>query len=159
MRFRWAGNGPNSTAYPVYELNNLPDKSNWKVGAYSQSIGFKPKFTDTFLGKGGLELSGTVFIDVDMSTVGLSSIKSVTLSILGRSFNTTTSGSFTWQTFKGTGASPSGGVSNAAPYKWYGANATAAFTPGDGGIKLRIKAGGPSGSLVVNSVEVCFDAS
>jgi hypothetical protein len=141
-----------------YELNNLPD-TNWHVGAYSQSIGYTPVFTDTFLGEGGLDLEGTVFIDVELSTIGLSSIKNVTLSIYGRSFNTTTSGSFSWQTFKGTGASPYGGVANSAPYQWYGANATAAFTPGDGGILLRIKAAGPSNALVVNRVEVCFDAT
>ncbi len=159
MRFRWAGNGPGSTAYVDYELNNLPDTSNWHVGAYSQNIGYTPKFDDTFLAQGGLDLEGTAFIDVDMSTVGLSSIKNVTLAIYGRSFNTTASGSFTWQTFKGTGASPYGGVANSAPYQWYQANATAAFTAGDGGILLRIKPAGPSGALIVNRVEVCFDAT
>ena len=158
-RFRWAGNGSGSTAYVVYELNTLPDTSNWKVGAYSQSIGYKPVFNDVFLGVGGLTLSGTVFIDVDLSSVGLSSIKNVTLSIFGRSYNTTSSGSYSWQTFQGTGASPYGGVSNSAPYQWYSANATAAFTAGNGGIKLRIKPGGPSNSLIVNRVEICFDAT
>jgi hypothetical protein len=143
----------------MYELNNLPDTSTWKVGAYSQSIGFTPVFSDIFLGEGGLDLSGTVFIDVDLSTAGISSIQHVTLSIYGRSFNTTTSGSFTWQTFQGTGASPSGGVSNSAPYKWYSADATAAFTPGNSAVKLRIKAGPPSSALVVNRVELCFDGT
>jgi hypothetical protein len=159
LRFRWDGNGSGSTAYVVYELDSLPDTSKWKVGAYSQSIGYTPVFGDTFLAQGGLDLSGTVFIDVDLSTVGLSSIKHVTLSIYGRSYNTTTSGSFTWQTFQGTGASPSGGVSNSAPYEWYGADATAAFTPGNSAVKLRIKPGPPSGALVVNRVELCFDAT
>jgi hypothetical protein len=88
----------------------------------------------------------------------MSTIKHVTLSIYGRSFNTTTSGSFTWQTFQGTGASPYAGVSNSAPYKWYSADATNAFTPGNAAVKLRIKAGGPSSALVVNRVELCFDA-
>ena len=137
----------------------MPDNASWKVGAYSQSIGYTPVFTDTYLGQGGLDLSGTVFIDVNLSTVGLSSIKSVTLSIYGRSFNTTASGSFTWQTLQGTGASPSGGVANSAPYQWYGANATAAFVPGKSGVLLRIRPGGPSGALVVNRVEICFDAT
>ena len=59
------------------------------------------------------------------STVGLSSIKKVTLAVYGRSFATTTSGSVSWQTFKGIGASPSGGVANSTPYQWYSADATA----------------------------------
>jgi hypothetical protein len=159
LRFRWDGNGSGSTAYVVYELNNLPDTSTWKVGAYSQNIGYTPVFSDIFLAQGGLELSGTVFIDVDLSTAGLSSITHVTLSVYGRSYNTTTSGSFTWQTFQGTGQSPSGGVSNSAPYKWYSADATSAFTPGNAAVKLRIKPGGPSNALVVNRVELCFDAT
>lgn len=159
IRFRWAGNGSGSTAYVVYELNNLPDTSNYKVGSYSQSISYKPVFADVFLAQGGLDLEGTAFIDVDLSTIGLSSIKKVTLAIYGRSFNTTASGSFNWQTFQGTGASPYGGVSNVAPYQWYGADATAAFNAGNGGVKLRIKPDGPSNALIVNRVEVCFDAT
>lgn len=157
VRFRWTGSGPNTRASVNYEANTLPDTSRWRVTANSMSIGYSPVFTDTFLGAGGLELSGTVFIDVELSTVGLGSISNVTLAILGRSFNTTASGSFTWQTFAGMGAAPSGLVANSAPYEWYRANATAAFTPGDGRVLLRIRSGPPSGSLVVNRVEVCFN--
>ncbi len=81
----------------------------------------------------------------------------MTIAVYGRSFNTTASGSFTWQTFSGTGASPSGSVHNSAPYQWYRADATAALPSGDSGILMRLKAGLPSSSLVVNSVEICFD--
>ena len=159
MRFQWKGSYPGSTAYVSYTFNNLPDTSNWKVGAYSTNIGYTPVYDDTYLGAGGLDLEGTAFIDVNMSTAGLSSISHVTLSIYGRSFNTTTSGSFNWQTFQGTGASPYGGVYNSAPYQWYSADATAAFTPGDSGVLLRIKADGPSDALIVDYVEICFDAN
>lgn len=160
-RFRWNGSSSGSTAWISYEENNLPDTSRWRAGAYSRgSIGsYTPTWQDPFLGEGGVELGGTVFFDVELSTMGLSSIRNVTIAIYGRSYNTTTSGSFTWMTFDGSGASPYGGVANSAPYEWYGANATSAFTPGNDGVLLRLEAGGPSNSLVVNTVEICFDAS
>ena len=103
-------------------------------------------------------MSGTVFMDVELSTAGMGSLRGVTLAIYGRSYNTTASGSFTWMTFDGSGAAPSGSVANSAPYRWYRADATAAFRTGNGGVLLRISPGPPSGSLVVNRVEVCFDA-
>jgi hypothetical protein len=158
LRFRWEGSTSGGTAHVVYEANTLPDTSRWHVGAYSSSIGYTPVFRDPFLGEGGLDLSGTVFIDVQLSTEFLSSVVGATLSIYGRSFNTTTSGSFTWQTFSGTGASPHGGVSNSAPYEWYPADATLALPAGDDGTLLRIRPGPPSNALIVRRVEVCFDA-
>ncbi len=159
VRFKWAGSGANSTAYVQYETNELPDTSRWHVGAYSSSISYTPVFTDTHLGEGGLELSGTVFIDVELSTDGLGPLSQVTIAMYGRSFDTTSSGSFTWQTFSGTGATPSGFVANSAPYQWYPADATAALPTGDDNILLRLEAGPPSNSLVVNRVEICFDES
>ncbi|MBO6934507.1 MAG: hypothetical protein JJ863_06020 [Deltaproteobacteria bacterium] len=160
-RFRWNGSSSGSTAWISYEANNLPDTSRWRAGAYSRGpIGsYTPTWQDPFLAEGGVELGGTVFFDIELSTIGLSSIRNVTIALYGRSYNTTTSGSFTWMTFDGSGASPYAGVSNGAPYAWYGANATAAFSPGNGGVLLRLEAGGPSNTLVVNKVEICFDAS
>lgn len=158
VRFRWDGTTSGSTAYVRYEANTLPDTSRWRVSAASSSIGYRPVFRDPFLGDGGLELSGTVFIDVELSTLGLPAISNVTLAIYGRSYNTTTSGSFSWQTFSGTGSSPRGGVANSAPYEWYGANATVALPAGNDGTLLRIRADGPSSALIVNRVEICFDA-
>ncbi len=157
VRFSWQGNGPNSTAWVDYETNELPDTSRWHVGAYSQSFSYSPVYTDTFLAEGGLELSGTVFIDVELSTDGLGPLNKVTIAVYGRSFNTTSPGSFSWQTFSGSGATPSGFVHNSAPYEWYRAEATAALPAGDDGILLRLEAGPPSNSLVVHSVEICFD--
>lgn len=159
VRFRWNGSTSGSTAWVSYEANTLPDTSLWRVTAASASFGYTPVYTDTFLAEGGLELSGTVFVDVELSTVGLTSLGAVTIALYGRSYATTTSGSFRWQTFDGTGATPSGSMANSAPYEWYLGDATAAFSPGDGAIRLRLRAGPPSSSVVVNRVEICFDAS
>ena len=159
LRFRWLGSGSGSTAYVRYDTNTLPDTSRWRVSAASMSIGYTPVFVDPFLGEGGLQLSGTVFIDVELSTMGLSAIRNVTIAVYGRSYSTGSSGSFTWQTFSGTGGTPSGTVANSAPYEWYEGDATAVFVPGDDGVLLRLRAGPPSSALVVAAVEVCFDAS
>jgi len=91
--------------------------------------------------------------------VGIASISNATLSILGRSFNTTASGGFSWQTFDGSGATPSSFVSNSAPYQWYSADMTTEISPGDHGVLLRIKAAGGSGTLVVNRIELCMTAN
>ncbi len=157
FRFKFINAG--GQAQVSYEVNGLPDKQRWKAGAYGMGFGFTPMWVDPFLGAGGLQLDGSDFIDVELSTRGLGNIRSATLAIFGRSFNVNTSGSFNWMTFTGAGSTPLNYVSNVAPYKWYGGDATAAFAPGDGGVLLRIKAGGNSGSLVVNRVELCMDAN
>lgn len=157
-RFRWTGSGSRSRASVSYEANTLPDHARWRVTANSRSIGYTPVFDDVFLGVGGLDLSGTVFIDVELSTAGLASLSNVTIAVFGRSFNTTASGSYAWQTFDGTGAAPAGLVANSAPYQWYRADATRAFAPGNSSVLLRITPGPPSGSLIVSRVEICFDA-
>ncbi len=157
-RIRWAGNGSGSTAYPVYEVNGLPDTSRDHTGAYGYSIGFTPTFVDPFLGDGGLQLDSSDFVDIELSTAGLSQIQSATLSIYGRSYNTTTSGSFNWQTFDGYNEAPTNLVSNGAPYQWYSADMTGEISPGDSGVLLRIKAGPSSNALVVNRIELCLQA-
>jgi hypothetical protein len=157
-RFRWAGSSPGSTAYVQYETNTLPDPSRWRAGAYTMSPTYRPVWTDTFLGDGGLDFGSSVFMDIELSTAGLTAIDAVTIAIFGRSFSTGSSGSFSWQTFTGTGATPSGSVSNVAPYAWYEGDATSAFRPGDAGVLLRLRPGPPSGALVVNRVEICVEA-
>jgi hypothetical protein len=158
VRFRWNGSGAGSTAYVQYLANGLPDTSRWHVSANSMSFGYTPVFDDIFLGAGGLDLEGTAFMDVQISTAGLASISNVTIAIFGRSFNTTTNGSFSWRTFTGTGAAPTDLVSNVAPYQWYLADATTEFVTGDSGVLLRIYPGPSSNALIVNTVEICFDA-
>ncbi|HEY5952484.1 MAG TPA: hypothetical protein VIV40_43595 [Kofleriaceae bacterium] len=156
-RVRWAQSG--SSAYPVYEVNGLPDKSPDHTGAYGYQIGFTASYVDPFLAQGGLQLDSSDFVDIDLSTEGLASITTATLSLYGRSFNTTASGSFNWQTFEGTGSTPTNFVSNVAPYQWYSADMTTEISAGNGGVKIRIKAGPNSGSLVVNKIELCLQAT
>lgn len=157
-RIRWTGAGPGSTATVVYEVNGLPDHSRDHAGAYGYTIGFTPRFDDTFLAQGGLVLDSSDFVDLELTTVGVPTISAATLAIYGRSFNTTASGSFSWQTFHGSGAAPTNLVSNVAPYAWYRADMTAQLFPGDGNVLIRIKAGPSSGSLIVNRIELCVVA-
>jgi len=155
-RVRWL-DGVN-LAYVGYEVNGLPDKSRDHTGAYGYTIGFTPGYVDPYLGPGGLGLDSSCFVDIELSTVGLSQIQSATLSVYGRSYAVSSSGSFNWQTFDGTGAAPTNLVSNVTPYAWYSADMTTEISPGDDGVLLRIKAGPSSNSLVVNRIELCMEA-
>lgn len=156
-RIRWANAG--GTAQVVYEVDGLPDHSRDHAGAFGFQIGFVPQFVDPFLGEGGLQLDSDDFVDLELTTVGVHAIDRATLSIYGRSFDTTTSGSFNWQTFDGTGSSAIDAVSNVAPYRWYSADMTTEISAGDGMVLVRIKAGPSSGVLVVNRIEICMQAS
>lgn len=156
-RIRWANGG--GTAYPVYEVDGLPDHSRDHAGAYGYQIGFTASFVDPFLGDGGLQLDGSNFVDLEITTAGVATITQATLSIYGRSYDTTTSGSFNWQTFVGTGSTDTDAVSNVAPYQWYSADMTTEIAPEDSSTLIRIKAGPSSGSLVVNRIELCLVAS
>jgi hypothetical protein len=155
-RVRFANGG--GTAYAVYEVNGLPDHSRDHTEAYGYQIGFTPSFVDPYLGDGGVQLDDSDFIDVEISTAGVTSISRATLSIYGRSYNTTASGSFNWQTFDGTGATATDFVSNVAPYQWYSADMTTEIGPGENGVLLRIKSGPSSDALVVNRIELCLVA-
>lgn len=157
FRVHWTNSGGRATVN--YDVHGLPDTTRWKVGVYGMGIGFTPQFVDPFLGSGGLQLDSSDFIDVELSTVGVSRITSASLSIFGRSYSTGSSGSFNWMTFTGSGSTPLNYVSNVAPYRWYSGDATAAIAPSDRGILLRIKAGGGSNSLVVNRLELCINSS
>ena len=74
-----------------------------------------------------------------------------------RSFNTTASGGFSWQTFGGTGSTPSNFVSNVAPYRWYVADVTAQMLTNRASMLVRVKS--VNTSLVVNRVELCVDVA
>jgi hypothetical protein len=157
-RVHWAGqNG--GTAYAVYDVDGFPDHTRDHAEAYGYQIGFSASWVDPFLGAGGVELGDDDFIDLEVSTMGVSSISSATLSILGRSYDTTTSGSFNWQTFVDVGETPTDFVSNSAPYVWYSADMTSALAPNDSGALIRIKAGPSSDVLVVSSIEICVVAN
>lgn len=155
-RVRFADAG--GTAQVVYEVDGLPDHSRNHAAAYGYQIGFTPSFVDPYLGVGGLQLDSSDFVDLEITTAGISSIQNATISIFGRSFDTTTNGGFNWQTFVGTGATTDDFVSNIAPYRWYSADFTTEIRPGDNGVLVRVKAGGLSGVLVVNRIEICMQA-
>jgi hypothetical protein len=156
-RIRWADGG--GTAYPVYEVDGLPDHSRDHAGAFGYQIGFTASYVDPYLAQGGLQLDGSDFVDLEITTGGVNAITSATLAIYGRSYNTTTSGSFNWQTFDGTGAAPTDLVSNVAPYQWYAADMTTELAPNDANTLIRIKSGPDSDALVVNRIELCLVAS
>lgn len=147
------------TADVRWLAEGMPDRSNDSAGAYGYTIPFSPPFVDPYLGAGGVGVDDSDFIDVSLSTVGLSSITSATLSIYGRSYDVSASASFWWQTFDGVGQTPTDFVSNVAPYQWYSADMTTEIGPGEGNVLIRIKAGPSSDSLVVNQVELCVVAN
>ncbi len=156
-RVRFANSG--GTAYAVYEVNGLPDKTPDHAAAYGYQINFTASYVDPYLGPGGVQLDSSDFIDLDLSTAGVSQITKATLSIYGRSFNTTTSGSFNWQTIDGTGSTSTNSISNAIPYSWYSGDMTTELAPNKDGVKIRVKAGPSSGALVVNKIELCVQAN
>jgi hypothetical protein len=158
LRVHWVDSG--GTASVQYETWGLPDKSREKVSAYSANgnFSFTPPFDAPYLGDGGLRLDSSDFVDIELSTGSISTINKATLSILGRSFDTTTSGSFNWQSNAGTGSAPDDLVANSAPYQWYSADATTELPAGNPGLLFRIKAGPSSGSLILNRIEICLDA-
>ena len=155
-RIRFANDG--GSAQVIYEVNGLPDTSRDLAGVFGFQIGFTSSFVDPFLGEGGLLLNSSSFVDIELSTLGVSSIHSATLSIYGRSYDTTTSGSFNWQTFSGIGSAPANLVANSVPYGWYSADMLTEIDPDDDSILLRIKSGPSSDSLVVNRIELCLNA-
>jgi len=156
IRVTWIdGDG---TAYVQYDVDGTPSHSA-TVGAYGYEIGFSPTFTDPYLGAGGVALDDDDFIDMQLSTVGVSSIRTATLSMLGRSFDVDTDGSFTWESLIDSGATPTDYVSNVAPYIWYSADITSAVDANDASLLIRIEAGPSSDSLVINQLELCLVAS
>ena len=157
IRIGWVDGG--GQAMVQYDVEGLPDTSKDMADAYGYQIGFTPQYVDPYLAQGGVAIDSSDFIDIAMTTAGISSITSATLSIYGRSYDTTASGSFNWQTFDGTNATPVDFVSNSAPYQWYSADMTTEIGSGENNVLVRIKAGPSSGALVVNQVEICMVAN
>jgi hypothetical protein len=151
FRFKYSG----STSASL-EAFGLPDRSNWEaVPAYSTS------YTDALHG-GGINIASGNWILIRFSVEGLTRISSATLSIYGRSYNTTASGSFrAWSPIYGDISSPPNSVSNAWPYEWTSVDYTANVRVGDpkGTTGIRLFAGPSSSNLIINTVELCIDAS
>ena len=158
FRIHWASGG--NEAYIDQTVDGLPDHSRGSAGAYGYQIGFTASFVDPYLGDGGVALDDSDFIDLDLSTAQLASITHATLAIYGRSYDVSTDGSFTWQTFDGDGYGETATdfVSNVPPYQWYAADMTNELVAGNANETIRIKAGPSSSSLVVNQVELCVTA-
>jgi hypothetical protein len=156
IRVRWTSSA--GTATVQYEAFGMPDHAREKVGAYGYQIGFSPSFVDQFLGDGGLLLDGSDFVDIELSGAGIASISSATLALYGRSYDTTTDGSFSWMSISDSGATASDFVSNVAPYHWYAGDLGDTVAAGDANVLVRIKAGPSSGALVVNRIEICLAA-
>jgi hypothetical protein len=148
----------NGTADVQWLVEGDPDQSNDSAGAYGYQIGFTPSYVDQYLAQGGVGLDDSDFIDITMSTAGLSNISTATLSLYGRSYDVSTNGSFSWQTFDGIGQTAPDFVSNVPPYQWYSADMTTEIGPGESNVRVRIKAGPSSDALVVNEVEICLVA-
>ena len=156
-RYRWTGSSHGSLAYPLEEVHTLPDTTRWRVTAGSRNtVGYRPVYIGNF-GAGGIQLLNNGFIDFQLSTVGLTQVRSATISILARNYSTGSGASFRWQTSSGGGSSAPGSVSSVGS-QWYSEDATSSFPAGDPGVFLRIQPGPPSRTLVVSKVEVCFDA-
>jgi hypothetical protein len=151
---RWYDGGNRATI--SYDTWGLPSRAPSRVGVYGYSIGFVPQFVDPYLGAGGVLLDGSSFIDVEMSTVGVPNIGSATLALYGRSYSVSSSAGFEWLSFSDSGSTPSAFVSNVAPYRWYAADLGSSVAPGDAGVRLRIRAAGGSGAIVVNRLEICI---
>jgi hypothetical protein len=157
FRVRWVPAG--TKAQVQYEVHGLPDKTRWKASVYGYQIGFEPQWVDPYLGDGGVELNSSSFIDLELSTAGVSSITKATLSLYGRSYNTTSSGSFNWQTQVDVGSTATNSVSNAPPYKWYAGDVISAVPSSHGTLLMRVKAGPSSGAMVVNRLELCIQGT
>jgi hypothetical protein len=156
-RVRWLNGG--GTAYVQYEVHAMPDTSRFRTGSYGYSIGYTPQYVDTALAQGGVLLNSSSFIDIELSTVGIAAIASAHLALYGRSYSTGSSGSFDWLTFEDSGATAANVMSNSVPYAWDAGDMTTAISAGNGGVRIRIKAGPSSGSLVVNRIEICMQAT
>jgi hypothetical protein len=152
VAWRFHYDGSTSKITDVY---SLPDSSNWEaVPAYSTS------FQDALHG-GGIEIASGNWILIRFSLVGLTALRGATLSVYGRSYDTTASGSFdAWSPIHGDVVSPTDSVSNAWPYAWtsvdYSQNVALSDSPGLTGIRLY--AGPSSSDLVIHTVELCLDA-
>ncbi len=156
IRVRWTNAAGEATV--GYEAFGMPDPSRQQVGAYGCEIGFTPEFVDQPLGGGGLLLDDDDFVDIELSGAGLTTIDHATIAVFGRSYDTTASGSFNWESFSDSGQTATNFVSNVAPYRWYAADLGNSVAAGDANVLVRVKAGGSSDALVVSRLEVCLAA-
>ncbi|HEY2748508.1 MAG TPA: hypothetical protein VGL86_27990, partial [Polyangia bacterium] len=156
IRVRWTNAAGEASV--SYEAFGMPDHSRQEVGAYGYQIGFTPEFVDQPLGGGGLLLDDDDFVDIALSAAGPTTIDHATLAVFGRSYDVTTDGSFSWQSFSDSGQTALDFVSNVAPYRWYAADLGNTVAAGDANVLVRVKAAGSSDALVISRLEICLAA-
>lgn len=150
-RFHYDQNNGTSAILDVY---SLPDNSNWEAVP-----AFATQFDDALHG-GGLSLGSGNWILIRYSIAGLTQINSATLSIYGRSYDVSASGSFDgWTPLYGDNAAPTDSLSNAWPYTSDSIDFTGSLHIGDDPnlTGIRLYSGPSSDSLIVNTVELCID--
>jgi hypothetical protein len=150
FRFKYEG-----STDAIVDAFGLPDDSNWEADAVY------PTSFETDPGGGGIEIADDNYILIRFSLVGLSVIRSATLSMYGRSFSVDTDGSFdAWSPLYGDIASSTDSVSNAWPYAWTAVDYTANVHVGDpkDSTGIEFKPGPDSDDLLINTVELCMDA-
>lgn len=151
FRFHYS---PNNGTNAIVDAFGLSDSSNWEATpVYSTSV------VDSGNG-GGLEIASGNWILIRYSVVGLTQINAASFSVYGRSYDTTTSGSFeAWTPLYGSASSPTDSVSNAWPYAWTTVDFTGFVQVGDdpGLTGVRLYAGPNSNDLAIHAVELCID--
>jgi hypothetical protein len=151
FRFHYS---PNNGTNAIVDAFGLSDSSNWEATpVYSTSV------VDSGNG-GGLEIASGNWILIRYSVAGLTQINGARFSMYGRSYDTTTSGSFeAWTPLYGSASSPTNSVSNAWPYAWTTVDFTGFVQVGDdpGLTGIRLYAGPNSNDLAIHTVELCID--
>lgn len=150
--------GDAGNAVPVVEAFGLADDAGFfDVSTFVGVGGHEPTFAEATLGTGGIALDQTNGVDVKMSLQNLPPIHAVTLALLARSNTPNVSSSFQWSGGHGSGKSPPGSVGATATNVWVQADATRELGAVDFHDVLRITAGPPSNTLIVQRIELCID--
>jgi hypothetical protein len=150
-RFHYDANDGTNAILDVY---SLPDNSNWEAVP-----AFPTQFDDGLHG-GGLSLGSGNWILIRYSVAGLTQINGATLTVYGRSYDVSASGSYdAWAPLYGDDAAPTDSLSNAWPYSSDSIDFTGSVHVGDDPnlTGIRLYSGPSSNSLIVNTVELCID--
>jgi hypothetical protein len=148
-RFHYGPSGTNA----ILDVYNLPDSTGWEaVPVYTTSL------VDS---SSALEIASSNYILIRYSVVGLTTINSATVSVLARSYSTSTSGSFNaWSPLYRDDATAPDAIS-VYPYAWTSVDFTGHVKVGDspGLTGIRLYAGPGSSDLAIRAVELCISGS
>jgi hypothetical protein len=143
-----------SATSPVVDAFGLPDGSNFEATPV-----FSTSIVDVGNG-GGVEIGSGNWILIRYSVAGLTTIRSATFSVFGRSYDVSASGSFdAWSPLYGDDSTAQDAVSNAWPYAWTSVDYTGHVAAGDspGLTGIRLYSGPGSDDLVIHAIELCID--